>query len=230
MSRVLVVADDVRIRGPLEVNLLMRGYDVDLARRAHDELAQAIERHPDAVIVDLQHGQRLGLDTVRDLRGLTSAPIVVLSGSAGDEATVAALDLGADDVLASPFGVGELFARLRATMRRAAPSDGRAVVDTADFTLDLVARQARRRGDVVGLTPIQWRIVEVLTGHTGQLVPYEYLLQDVWGATYTRETNYLRVFMTQIRHKLEPQPSRPRYFLTVPGVGYRFDVDGVAGR
>ena len=161
---------------------------------------------------------------MRGLRGWTPVPILVLSGRGTESAKVEALDLGADDYLTKPFGMDELFARLRAAMRRAVPPDGRAVLVTPDFTIDFVAKQARRGEELVRLTPTQWHIVEVLVRNAGKLVTYEQILHEVWGPTYGKETNYLRVFMTQIRQKLEPQPSRPRYFVTEPGIGFRFDV------
>jgi two-component system KDP operon response regulator KdpE len=165
-----------------------------------------------------------GLDVVRGLRGWTSVPIVVLSGRGSEAAKVEALDLGADDYLTKPFGMDELFARLRAAMRRAVLPEGKAVLRTPDLTIDFVAKQAYRRGELVRLTPTQWHIVEVLVRNAGKLVTYEQVLHEVWGPTYGKETNYLRVFMTQIRQKLEPEPSRPRYFITEPGIGFRFEV------
>ncbi len=224
MSRVLVVDDDVRILKTLEVNLRARGYEVDLARTGEEALLIAARRHPDAVILDLGLPSMDGLDVVSGLRGWTPVPIVVLSGRGTEAAKVEALDLGADDYLTKPFGMDELFARLRAAMRRAVIPEGQAVLTTPDFTIDFVARQVHRSNELVRLTPTQWHIVEMLVRHTGKLVTYEQLLHEVWGPTYGKETNYLRVFMTQIRQKLEPQPSEPRYFFTEPGIGFRFDL------
>jgi two-component system KDP operon response regulator KdpE len=223
MSRVLVVDDDPRILKTLEVNLRARGYDVDLARTGEQALQLAARHHPDAVILDLGLPSMDGLDVVRGLRGWTSVPIVVLSGRGTEAAKVEALDLGADDYLTKPFGMDELFARLRASVRRAVLPEGKAVLTTPDFTIDFVAKQVRHGADVVRLTPTQWHIVEVLVRNAGRLVTYEQVLQEVWGPTYGKETNYLRVFMTQIRHKLEPVPTKPRYFITEPGIGLRFE-------
>ncbi|MGZ4701916.1 MAG: response regulator [Ilumatobacteraceae bacterium] len=224
MSRVLVVDDDVRILKTLEVNLRARGYEVDLARTGEEALLIAARRHPDAVILDLGLPSMDGLDVVSGLRGWTPVPIVVLSGRGTEAAKVEALDLGADDYLTKPFGMDELFARLRAAMRRAVIPEGRPVLTTPDFTIDFVAKQVHRNDELVRLTPTQWHIVEMLVRHAGKLVTYEQLLHEVWGPTYEKETNYLRVFMTQIRQKLEPEPSQPRYFLTEPGIGFRFDL------
>jgi two-component system KDP operon response regulator KdpE len=224
MSRVLVVDDDPRILRTLEVNLRARGYEVDLARTGEAALEAAAKRHPDVVILDLGLPTMDGLDVVRGLRGWTSVPIVVLSGRGSEAAKVEALDLGADDYVTKPFGMDELFARLRAAVRRAVLPEGQTVLTTPDFTIDFVAKQAHRGEAAVRLTPTQWHIVEVLVRNAGKLVTYEQLLQEVWGPTYGKETNYLRVFMTQIRHKLEPVPSQPKYFLTEPGIGFRFEM------
>ena len=222
MSRVLVVEDDARLRKTLEINLRAREYEVDLAATGEQALQLAARHHPDVVILDLGLPSMDGLDVVRGLRGWTPVPIVVLSARGSEAAKVEALDLGADDYLTKPFGMDELFARLRAAMRRAVLPDGEAVVVTTDFTIDFTAKQAQRGDEVVRLTPTQWHIVEVLVRNTGRLVTYEQLLQEVWGPTYGTETNYLRVFMTQIRQKLEPETSHPRYFVTEAGLGFRF--------
>ena len=223
MSRVLVVDDDPRILKTLEVNLRARGYEVDLATTGEHALELAARHHPDAVILDLGLPKMDGLDVVRGLRGWTNVPIVVLSGRDTEAAKVEALDLGADDYLTKPFGMDEMFARLRAAVRRAVIPDTGAVMQTADFDIDFARKEVRRDGELVRLTPTQWHIVEVLVRNVGRLVTYEQILREVWGPTYGKETNYLRVFMTQIRQKLEPEPSKPRYFITEPGIGFRFD-------
>jgi two-component system KDP operon response regulator KdpE len=224
VSRILVVDDDPRIARTLEVNLRARGYDVDAAGSGEKALQLAARSHPDAVILDLGLPGMDGLDVVRGLRGWTSVPIVVLSARGSESAKVEALDLGADDFLTKPFGMDELFARLRASLRRAVLPEGDAILATPDFTIDFAAKRAHRDGEIVRLTPTQWHIVEVLVRHAGRLVTYEQVLREVWGPSYGKETNYLRVFMTQIRQKLEPVPSRPRYFITEPGIGFRFEL------
>jgi two-component system KDP operon response regulator KdpE len=229
MSRVLVVDDDLRILRTLDINLRARGYEVDLARTGEEGLQLAARRHPDAVVLDLGLPAMDGLDVVRGLRGWTSVPIVVLSGRGSEAAKVEALDLGADDYLTKPFGMDELFARLRAAVRRAVVPEGRAVLTTPDFTIDFVAKTVHRGEEQVRLTPTQWHIVEVLVRNAGRLVTYEQLLREVWGPTFGKETNYLRVFMTQIRQKLEPVASQPRYFITEPGLGFRFESPDDAG-
>lgn len=224
MSRVLVVDDDPRILKTLEINLRARDFEVVLARSGEEALKLAARHHPDVVVLDLGLPGMDGLDVVRGLRGWTSVPIVVLSGRATEAAKVEALDLGADDYLTKPFGMDELFARLRAALRRAVLPEGKPVVAAPDFTIDFAAKQARRGDEPVRLTPTQWHIVEVLVRNAGRLVTYEQLLHEVWGPAYGKETNYLRVFMSQIRQKLEPDPPRPRYFVTEPGIGFRFEL------
>jgi two-component system KDP operon response regulator KdpE len=223
MSRVLVIDDDARIVKTLAVNLRARGYEVSVARTGEEGLQLAARHHPDAVILDLGLPSMDGLDVVRGLRGWTSVPIIVLSGRDAESIKVQALDLGADDYLTKPFGMDELFARVRAAVRRAVVPEGSPKVVTPDFVIDFVAKQVRREGELVRLTPTQWHIVEVLVKHAGRLVTYEQLLREVWGPSYGKETNYLRVFMTQIRQKLEPEPSHPKYFITEPGIGFRYE-------
>ena len=226
MSRVLVVEDDARIRKTLEVNLRARGYDVDLAETGEQALDLAARHHPDAVILDLGLPTLDGMDVVRGLRGWSPVPIVVLSARGSEAAKVEALDLGADDYVTKPFGMDELLARLRAALRRAVLPEGQSVVTTPDFTIDFTSKQVTRGDETVHLTPRQWHIVEVLVRNTGRLVTHEQLLHEVWGPSYGKETNYLRVFMTQIRQKLEPESAHPRYFITEPGLGFRFEMTG----
>ena len=224
MSRVLVVDDERPILRALDANLRARGYEVDLAESGEAALSCAAARPHDAVIVDLGLPGMGGLDVVRGLRGWTAVPIIVLSARHEEAEKVAALDAGADDYVTKPFGMGELLARLRAAMRRASPGDeAPVVVDTPDFHIDLVAKVATGvDGHEIRLTPTQWHLVEVLVRNPGRLLSHRQLLQEVWGPQYGEETNYLRVFMAQIRRKLEPDPSRPRYFVTEPGMGVRF--------
>jgi two-component system KDP operon response regulator KdpE len=222
--KALVVEDDPRICKTLEVNLRARGHDADVATSGEQALQLASSGHPDVVILDLGLPGIDGLDVVRALRGWSSVPILVLSARGTEASKVAALDLGADDYVTKPFGIDELFARLRALVRRAVLPDGRAVVPTPDFVLDFEHKTAERDGEQVRLTPTQWHIVEVLVRNAGRLVTHGQLLLEVWGPTYGTETNYLRVFMTHIRRLLEPQPSAPRYFVTEPGLGYRFEL------
>ena len=222
MSRVLIVEDDAGLRQALGINLRARGYEVSLAETGAGALATGAAHPPDAVVLDLGLPDMDGNDVITGLRGWTRAPIIVLSARSGQGDKVVALDLGADDYVTKPFGMDELLARLRAALRRAAPADDAPVVTTPEFTVDLAGKQVRTANGTVRLTPTEWHILEVLVRHRDKLVPHRQLLQEVWGPQYETETNYLRVYLAQLRRKLEPDPSHPRYLLTEPGLGYRF--------
>ena len=225
MTTVLVVDDEPHIRRALEVNLLSRGYAVVSAETGPEALERAAETLPDLVVLDLGLPGLDGTAVIRELRTWCDAPIVVLSVRGEERDKVAALDAGADDYVTKPFGVEELLARLRAAERRAPETPGDPVVDTPDFRLDLAARVATvgPSRSVVHLTPIEWRLAEQLVRRPGLLIGRNELLAKVWGPEYTTETNYLRVHMANLRRKLEPEPSRPRYFVTEAGMGYRFE-------
>jgi len=226
MTRILVVDDEPQILRALGTNLRARGYDVELAPTGEAALAVAARKHPDLVVLDLGLPGIDGVEVIRGLRGWTSVPIIVLSVREQEGGKVAALDAGADDYVTKPFGMDELLARLRAALRRAAPSDEEAVVETADFTVDLAAKRVRSGDGEIRLTPTEWHVVEVLVRNAGKLVSQRQLLQEVWGPQYETETNYLRVYLAQIRRKLEPDPANPRYFITEARMGYRFEPNG----
>ncbi len=223
MTRVLVVDDEQQIARALAVNLRARGYDVDVAENGEIALELAARRHPDAVILDLGLPGIEGTDVVRGLRGWSRVPILVLTVRDAESDKVAALDAGADDYVTKPFGMDELLARLRAALRRATPAEEDAVIETEHFTVDLAAKRVNAGGGEVRLTPTEWHIVEVLVRNRGKLVTQRQLLKEVWGPKYEDETNYLRVYMAQLRRKLEPMSSQPQYFITEPGMGYRFE-------
>ena len=224
MSRVLVVDDEPQIRRALATNLRARGFQVDLADSGEQALELAAKHRPDVVVLDLGLPGIDGVEVVRGLRGWTDVPIVVLSVRNAEADKVEALDAGADDYVTKPFGMDELLARMRAALRRAAPADTpeEPVIETPDLRIDLVAKRVFAQGTEVRLTPTEWHLLEVLVRHAGKLVSQRQLLQEVWGPSYGSETNYLRVFLAQIRRKLEPVPAQPRYFITEPGMGYRF--------
>ena len=227
MTRVLVVDDEPQILRALGINLRARGYNVDLAPDGEHALTLAASHHPDVVVLDLGLPGIDGVDVIRGLRGWSTVPIVVLSVRDGERDKVSALDAGADDYVTKPFGMDELMARLRAALRRATPAEEAPVVVTPDFTIDLGVKRVRRGegpdAEEVRLTPTEWHLVEVLVRNQGKLVSQRQLLQEVWGPEYHDETAYLRVHMANVRRKLEPEPSRPRYFFTEPGMGYRFE-------
>ncbi|MET7637180.1 response regulator [Streptomyces sp. NPDC005438] len=223
--RVLVVDDEPQLVRALAINLRARGYRLEAAQDGATALRLAAERHPDVVILDLGLPDMDGLDVIRGLRGWTRMPILVLSARHTSDEKVDALDAGADDYVTKPFGMDELLARLRAAVRRAAPVEpgGSAVVRTEAFTIDLAARKVRRDGADVRLTPTEWHVLEVLVRNAGRLVPQRQLLGEVWGPAYGTETHYLRVYMAQLRRKLEADPSHPRHLITEAGMGYRFE-------
>ncbi len=224
MTRILVVDDEPQLLRALATNLKARGYEVDQAATGEAALMLAASHHPDLVVLDLGLPGIDGLEVIAGLRGWSAVPIVVLSVREREADKVAALDAGADDYVTKPFGMDELLARLRAALRRGAPaSKEEAIVTTADFSVDLAAKRVSRDSEEVKLTPTEWEIVEILVRSEGRLVTQRQLLKAVWGPQYEKETNYLRVYLAQIRRKLEPDPSRPRYFLTEPRMGYRFE-------
>ncbi|MEU2224193.1 response regulator [Streptomyces sp. NPDC018347] len=226
-TRVLVVDDEPQIVRALVINLKARKYEVDAAGDGSTALELAASRHPDVVVLDLGLPDMDGVEVIRGLRGWTRVPILVLSARHSSDEKVQALDAGADDYVTKPFGMDELLARLRAAVRRAEPvgpgEDDLTTVETAGFTVDLAAKKVNRDGRDVRLTPTEWHLLEVLVRNTGRLVSQKQLLQEVWGPSYGTETNYLRVYMAQLRRKLESDPSRPRHFITEPGMGYRFE-------
>ncbi|MGW7458451.1 response regulator [Streptomyces sp. NPDC054797] len=227
MTRVLVVEDEPQIVRALVINLKARKYEVDAAADGASALELAAARHPDVVLLDLGLPDMDGIEVIKGLRGWTRVPILVLSARHTSDEKVEALDAGADDYVTKPFGMDELLARLRAAVRRAEPpagsGDGGAIVETEGFTVDLAAKKAVREGRDVRLTPTEWHLLEVLVRNGGKLVSQKQLLQEVWGPSYGTETNYLRVYMAQLRRKLEADPSHPRHFITEPGMGYRFE-------
>ncbi|WP_405009598.1 response regulator [Kitasatospora sp. NBC_01539] len=226
MTRVLVVDDEPQLVRALVINLKARKYEVDAAHDGAGALAAAAAHPPDVVVLDLGLPDMDGTDVIRGLRGWTRVPIIVLSARHASGEKVEALDAGADDYVTKPFGMDELLARLRAAVRRAEPLPAdavEAVLTTASFTVDLAAKKVHRRGADVRLTPTEWHLLEVLVRNAGRLVGQKQLLHEVWGPAYRTETNYLRVYMAQLRRKLEDDPSHPRHFLTEAGMGYRFE-------
>lgn len=223
MTRVLVVDDDPTLVRALVVNLRARHFEVDTAPDGATALRHAAARLPDLVILDLGLPDLDGLQVVAGLRGWADVPIIVLSARDTQWAKVDALDAGADDYVTKPFGMDELLARMRAALRRAVPTPAAPVVTTDAFTVDLEARRVVRDGAPVRLTPTEWHLLETLVRKPGKLVTQAQLLREIWGPAYEQQSNYLRVYMAQLRRKLERDPANPVHLVTEPGIGYRFE-------
>jgi two-component system KDP operon response regulator KdpE len=221
---VLVVDDEASLVRALAINLRARGWDVVTAHDGASALEVAADKHPDVVILDLGLPDLDGVEVIRGLRGWTRVPIIVLSARQDSHDKVVALDAGADDYMTKPFGMDELLARLRAAIRRIGPAEEEAVVAAGDLTIDLARRKVTRAGTDVRLTPTEWGLLEVLVRAEGRMVGRQQLLHEVWGPAYNSETNYLRVYTAQLRRKLEDDPAQPRHIVTVPGMGYRFEM------
>ncbi len=219
---VLVVEDEPGLLRALTINLRARGYEVHPAPTAHVAIEQATLHTPDLVVLDLGLPDLDGVDLIKALRGWSTSPILVLSGRSDSTDKVEALDAGADDYVTKPFGMDEVLARLRALGRRAAVAEDQPVVTFGEVTVDLAARKHHRGTDEVRLTPTEWRLIEVLLRRPGVLIPREELLTEVWGPGYETAQGNLRLYMGQLRRKLEATPSHPRYFVNEPGLGYRF--------
>jgi two-component system KDP operon response regulator KdpE len=219
-ARVLVVDDEPQILRALELKLSSEGYAVDTASTAEDALVAAAARRPEAIILDLVLPDGSGIDVCRELRGWTSVPILVLSAVGDESEKIAALDAGADDYITKPFSVDELLARLRAALRRARP-DREPVIEVGDLRIDLEKRLVSVAGEPVSLTKTEYDLLRLLARNEGKLLTHPAILREVWGPAYREESNYLHVYVSHLRRKLEPDPARPRYILTEPGVGYR---------
>jgi two-component system KDP operon response regulator KdpE len=218
--RVLVVDDERQILRALEMKLRNAGYTVDTAATAKEALAQAAMRPPEAVILDVLLPDGSGTDVARELRRWSSAPILVLSAVGEEKEKIAALDAGADDYVTKPFSGDELLARLRAALRRTAAS-GEPVLEIGDLRIDRVKRTVAVRGKPVSLTPTEWDLLRLLAENEGKLLTHPAILRAIWGPAYREESNYLHVYVSHLRRKIEPDPARPRYLLNQAGVGYR---------
>jgi two-component system KDP operon response regulator KdpE len=225
VTRVLVVDDEPQIVRALRINLRARQYEVDTAQSGAQALTAAAHHPPDLVILDLGLPDLDGVEVIGGLRGWTDAPIIVLSGRADSTDKVEALDAGADDYVTKPFGMDELLARMRAVARRGPVEPHEPRVILGDVLIDLAAKHVSKNGEDIRLTPTEWHLLEVLLRHPGKLLSQRQLLQDVWGPGYADATGNLRLYMAQLRRKLEPDPARPRWLLTEPGMGYRFQPD-----
>src|SRR6266851_1588677 len=221
-ARVLIVDDEPAMLRALLINLRARRYDVTTAPTGRAALAEAARRPPDAVILDLGLPDVDGVEVIRELRGWSRAPVIVLSGRTGSGDKIGALDAGANDYVTKPFSMEELLARLRAVLRRdeAVPYGSRVTIGRCD--IDLAAHTVTDGSEAVRLTPTEWRLPEILLRYPGRLVGSRMLLTEVWGPGFEQSTHYLRFHMARLRRELEEDPARPRHLLTEPGMGYRF--------
>jgi two-component system KDP operon response regulator KdpE len=230
--RILIADDDPQILRPLRVTLRARGYEIFTADDGAQALEMAAENHPDLVVLDLGMPKLDGVEVIQGLRGWTQIPILVVSGRTDAADKVDALDAGADDYVTKPFAIDELLARIRALTRRVVAPGDEPIVTFGDISVDFSAKQVVRRqgkrSENVRLTPTEWRILELLVHSPDKLVTRESLLTQIWGPHHTKDTGYLRLYFAQLRKKLEPVPSEPRYLVTVLGMGYRFVPDPVS--
>ncbi len=226
-ASVLLIEDEPQIRRFLRASLGAHGYRLVEAETGEDGLLQAATRQPDLVVLDLGLPDLDGLDVIRRLREWASMPIIVLSARGQERDKIAALDAGADDYVGKPFAVGELLARLRVALRHSAASrePPEPTFTVGDLHVDLATRRIQVSGREVHLTPIEYKLLAALVRHAGKVLTHRQLLRDVWGPPYTEQAHYLRVYMAQLRRKLEADSARPRYLLTEPGVGYRLAAD-----
>jgi two-component system, OmpR family, KDP operon response regulator KdpE len=222
VTAVLVVDDDTQLLRALRIHLSARGYEVHTAVTGKAAVRAAEEHEIDVVVLDLGLPDLDGTEVITALRAFTSVPIIVLSARADSGDKVRSLDRGADDYVTKPFGVDELMARLRAAVRRAATIPENGPIDAGELTIDLAAKIIRRSGEEVHLTPTEWSLLDLLVRNRGRLVGRKQLLREVWGPVERKETSYLRVYMAQLRRKLERDPAHPEHLITEAGMGYRF--------
>jgi two-component system KDP operon response regulator KdpE len=225
---ILLIEDEPQMRRFLRAALGGHDYRLVEAATAKEGLAHAAGRNPDVILLDLGLPDADGLEVTRQLREWSRTPIIVLSARGREQDKVAALDLGADDYLTKPFGVEELLARIRVALRHASLGPGdvpEPVFEVGELKVDLTQRQVFRAGQEIHLTPTEYKLLATLVRHAGKLLTHRQLLQEVWGSNFVTQNHYLRIYMMQLRQKIEPDPARPRLLLTEPGVGYRFKVE-----
>lgn len=219
--RILVIDDEPQLRKLLKVSLNAHGYEHDEAFAGQEGIAKAAAFKPDLLIIDLGLPDMDGKEVVREIREWSQAPIIVLTARDQEQEKIEALDAGADDYVTKPFGMGELMARMRVSLRRAASSGGDSVLVCGDLVVDVVRRHVTVGGREVKLTPTEYELLKVLIQHAGRVLTQKQLLKAVWGASYSEDTHYIRVYIGQLRRKIEDNPTQPRYIITESGVGYR---------
>ena len=224
---IVLIEDETQIRRFVRDSLEAEGWHVFEAETVRQGLVEAGTRKPDLIVLDLGLPDRDGIDFIRDFRSWSDLPIIVLSARSGEAEKIAALDVGADDYLTKPFGVGELLARVRVALRRRqrANESGSSVVEFGGVHIDLVNRTVKRDGQLVHLTPIEYRLLTLMVRNAGKVLTHRQILTEVWGPSHVESNHYLRIYMGQLRHKLEENPARPRFFLTDVGVGFRLALE-----
>lgn len=220
-ARILIVDDEPQIRRMLKVALSAHGYEVAEAATGQEGLNKTALFHPDLMILDLGLPDLDGMEIITKLREWTQVPIIILSVREHEEDKIKTLDLGADDYITKPFNMGELLARIRVALRHIVPAENEPVLSFGNLTIDLSLRLVSENGREIKLTPLEYDILKNLALHAGRVLTHRQLLKNIWGSEYQEETHYLRVYIGQLRHKIEPDPTRPRYIITEPGVGYR---------
>ncbi|MCT1364091.1 MULTISPECIES: response regulator transcription factor [unclassified Microbacterium] len=228
--KILIADDDPQILRALRITLTAKGYDIVTVPDGTQAIAAAIDHHPDIFLLDLGMPQLNGLEVIEAIRGWTQSPILVVSGRAGASDKVEALDAGADDYITKPFAVEELLARIRALTRRVPHDDSLPIATFGPITVDLAARSVTRSAPdgtrQIRLTPTEWRVLEILIRNPGKLVTRQTLLTTIWGSEHIEDTGYLRLYISQLRKKLESDPARPAHLITEPGMGYRLEGMG----
>ena len=229
--RILIADDDPQLLRALRITLTAKGYDIFTAVNGADAIAAAVDHRPDIFLLDLGMPELDGIEVIHGIRGWSEAPILVVSGRTGAADKVEALDAGADDYVTKPFSVEELLARIRALTRRVSSPDNNPVVRLGETTIDLAARSVSHTRDgqtrQVRLTPTEWQVIELLIRNAGNLVTRQTLLTNIWGTEHASDSGYLRLYISQLRKKLEPDPAHPRYLFTEAGMGYRLLIDPV---
>ncbi|MCX5780388.1 MAG: response regulator [Firmicutes bacterium] len=223
-ARILVVDDEIEIRRLLKVALTAHGYDVGEAANGQEGLAQTALFHPDLVILDMSLPDLDGLEVISRLREWTKVPVIILSVREHEQDKIRALDLGAEDYVTKPFNMGELLARIRVALRHQAVGQDEAVLVLGGLNIDMAHRKVMVAEKEVKLTPLEYEILKNLAQNAGKVLTHRYLLTNVWGNEYQTQSHYLRIYIRQLRKKIEPNPTQPRYILTEPGIGYRLAI------
>lgn len=223
-AEILVIDDEEQIRKTLEITLKTNNYHVTLAATAREGLIKASNHPPELILLDLGLPDKDGLEVLQELRQWHTGPIIILSVQNNEEVIIKALDLGANDYLSKPFRTGELLARIRSALRSQVREDSEPIIDTSELQIDLVSRTVKKNGELIKLTTTEYSLLALFARNEGKVLTHQYLLRAVWGPGFINQSQYLRVFIAQIRKKIESDPNRPQYLLTESGVGYRFIV------